>query len=150
MMKKEAIKLTIIRRLYDNKLRDQQQKDREKKKLQMEINKIRESSSLLGKDSKDNILEVHESVDNYVESGWDTKERMIEDKIDPKSVENRDTIEEILTDDLPPLEIMMNIEEESFVEGFVVVEKHMDEYDDNFFGKFVSLLETLKGALISS
>jgi len=37
--------------------------------------------------------------------GWDTKYRM-----DPKLLENKDTIKEIPTDDLSPLEIVVNIE----------------------------------------
>lgn len=70
------------------------------------------------------------------------------DRINPKSMENQDTIEEILTENLPPLEIAMNSEGDSTIEGFLVVEKHIDEYDDNSFGPFVSLPKTLKGKIL--
>jgi len=40
----------------------------------------------------------------------------------------------------------MNIEEDSIIEGFIVVEKTTYEYDENSFKSFLSSLETPKKA----
>jgi len=90
------------------------------KKLQMEVDRIRESSSLLGQESKDKILEVRyggkELVVNHIENmEQDIDKKMTEDRMELESVEIQDTIEEIPTDGLLPLQIMENIEGDSTI-----------------------------------
>lgn len=75
---------------------------------------------------------------------------MIEVRMDPKSMENKDTTEEISNNEIAPLIIAMNIEEDNNVEAFILVEKHTDKYNDNSFRLFVILPKTLKGALLSN
>lgn len=45
---------------------------------------------------------------------------------------------------------MVNIEGYSTIGGFIVVEKDMNEYDDNSFRPFVSSPKTLKGGIFSN
>lgn len=65
-------------------------------------------------------------------------------------MENQETIEEIPTKNLLPLEIMVNIKGDCTIGGFIVVEKDKDEYNDSSFISFVSSPETLKGVLFSN
>lgn len=65
-------------------------------------------------------------------------------------MENQDTIEEMLIDELPPLDTMVNIEGDITIGGLLVVDKDTYEYDDNSFKPFVSSLETLKGVIFSN
>lgn len=86
----------------------------------MEVDRIRESSSLLGQESKDKILEVRyggkELVVNHIENmEQDIDKKMTEDRMELESVEIQDTIEEIPTDGLLPLQIMENIEGDSTI-----------------------------------
>lgn len=85
-----------------------------------------------------------------MESGKHTKEGMIKDRINLELVENKDTIKYILIDQLPSLTILVNIEGDGTIEGFVVVEKHIEKYDNNSFEPFLTSLKTLKEALISN
>lgn len=77
-------------------------------------------------------------------------EKKTKDRIDPKSMETKDTIDEIPIEKLPLLETTMNIEGDSIVKGFMVVEKHTDKYDENSFGSFLRLPKTSKVALLSN
>jgi len=45
---------------------------------------------------------------------------------------------------------MVNTEGDRTIEGFIVLEKHTYEYDNNLFGPFVSSPKTLKGELFSN
>lgn len=55
-----------------------------------------------------------------------------------------------MTNDLPPLEVIVNIEEDCTRGGFIVVEKNIYEYDNDSFKSFVSSLGTLKGAIFAN
>lgn len=62
-------------------------------------------------------------------------------------MENLDTPKEMPIDNLPPLEAVVNFDEDSTIGVFVVVKKNVYEYDDDSFRSFVGSLRTLKGAI---
>lgn len=53
-----------------------------------------------------------------------------------------------MNNEIPLLTIVVNTKGDNTIEGFIVVEKHTDEYDENLFGSFVSLPKNLEGELL--
>lgn len=96
---------------------------------------------------------MKESIDNHVKQlEQNNKGKSINDsnKLGLGSMGNLYTIDKTPIDNLPLLATMVNFEGDSIVEGFIVVENVLGEYNFDSFKTFMSSPKTLKGVMFSN